>query len=82
MDLEEIESTLREGLGDCRIEMQADDNRLMLMIVGEAFEGLSRVKRQQLVYGLLDEKIASGEIHALSMRTLSPSEAQESDNNG
>ncbi len=77
MDLEEIENTLKKGLGDCKIEMQAEDNRLMLFIVGDAFDGLSRVKRQQLVYGLLNEKIASGEIHAVSMKTLTPGEVRD-----
>lgn len=74
MDLDDIERTIKEGLGECKIEMQAEDNKLMLLIVADEFEGLNRVKRQQLVYGLLNEKIASGEIHAVSMKTLSPAE--------
>ena len=45
-------------------------------IVSPLFEGLSRVKRQQLVYGLLNDKIASGEIHAVTMVTRSPLEAK------
>lgn len=77
MDLDEIERTIKEGIGDCRVEMQADENRLMLLIVADQFEGLNRVKRQQLVYGLLSEKIASGEIHAVSMRTLTSAEEQD-----
>lgn len=77
MDLDEIERTIKEGLGDCRVEMQADENRLMLLIVADKFQGLNRVKRQQLIYGLLNEKIASGEIHAVSMKTLTPAEEQD-----
>jgi len=78
MDIDNIERTIRDRLGDCDIDMQAEDNKLMLLIVSEAFEGLGRVKRQQLVYGLLNEQIASGEIHAVSMKTLTPTEAEES----
>lgn len=77
MDLDEIERTIKEGIGDCKVEMQAGENRLMLLIVADKFEGLNRVKRQQLVYGLLNEKIASGEIHAVSMKTLTPAEEQD-----
>jgi acid stress-induced BolA-like protein IbaG/YrbA len=43
-------------------------------LVSEAFSGLSRVKRQQLVYSFLNEKINSGEIHAVSMKCLTPEE--------
>ena len=43
------------------------------VLVSDRFEGLSRVKRQQLVYGLLADEMGP-EIHALSMRTLTPEE--------
>ena len=49
---------------------------LAVEIVSDVFEGLSRVKRQQLVYKALNERIESGEIHAVSMRTYSPEEAK------
>lgn len=74
MDEAEIRGVLARGLGACDVQMQAEGNKLMLILTGEVFEGLSRVKRQQLVYGLLNDKIASGEIHAVSMKCLTPSE--------
>ena len=76
MDLQVIESDLRAALGECSIEMDAEGNKLGVEIVSAAFAGLSRVKRQQLVYKALNERIASGEIHAVSMRTHTPEEAQ------
>ena len=76
MDLQSIESDLRVALGDCTIEMDSEGNKLAVEIVSDVFEGLSRVKRQQLVYKALNERIESGEIHAVSMRTYSPEEAQ------
>ena len=42
-------------------------------IVCELFEGLSRVKQHQMVFGTLGDKMKS-EIHALSMQTYTPSE--------
>ncbi|MEK9871115.1 MAG: BolA/IbaG family iron-sulfur metabolism protein, partial [Gammaproteobacteria bacterium] len=36
---------------------------------------LNRVKRQQKIYALLDDRIKSGEIHAVSMVTKTPAEA-------
>lgn len=74
MDEAEIRDILAQGLGACDVQMQADGNKLMLILTGDVFEGLNRVKRQQLVYGLLNDKISSGEIHAVSMKCLTPSE--------
>jgi acid stress-induced BolA-like protein IbaG/YrbA len=36
---------------------------------------LNKVKRQQLVYSLLSERISSGEIHAVTMTTLTSDES-------
>ncbi|MFT7687506.1 MAG: acid stress-induced BolA-like protein IbaG/YrbA [Candidatus Azotimanducaceae bacterium] len=75
MDESELINMLQSGLGDCEIELELEGNKLFLKIIGDMFEGLSRVKRSQLVYGLLNEKISSGELHAVSMRCLTRSEA-------
>ena len=42
-------------------------------IIAPVFEGKSRVERQRLVYGVLSEEMG-GPIHALALKTLSPSE--------
>jgi len=67
MDQTEIRTLLEAGLPDCDIEMMAEGNKIGLRLTGDVFEGMNRVKRQQLVYGLLNDKISSGEIHAVSM---------------
>ena len=67
MDQTDIRALLEAGLPDCEIEMMAEGNKIGLRLTGDVFEGMNRVKRQQLVYGLLNDKISSGEIHAVSM---------------
>jgi acid stress-induced BolA-like protein IbaG/YrbA len=74
MNEKEIRALLIAGLRDSEIELQAEGNKISLVLVTEQFSGLSRVKRQQLVYKLLDQKISSGEIHAVTMRCLTPAE--------
>ncbi|MEX0943135.1 MAG: BolA/IbaG family iron-sulfur metabolism protein [Pseudomonadales bacterium] len=71
-----IRQLLEAGLDDCELEIIIDGNKLGLAISSSAFEGLNRVKRQQLVYGLLNDRIGSGEIHAVSMKCIAPSEQQ------
>ena len=53
------------------------ETHFKVVIVAEAFRGLSRVKRQQLVYGalgdLMNPKTRNG-LHALSQMTFTPEE--------
>jgi len=42
--------------------------------VGEIFDGMSRVKKQQAVYAPLMEYIADNRIHALSIKAFTPTE--------
>ncbi len=77
MDEAEIRATLEAALGDCEIQLQSEGNKLMLLVTAAAFDGLNRVKRQQLVYRSLGDRIESGEIHAVSMRCLTPEEAAQ-----
>ncbi len=76
MDSVEIHQLLTDGLDDCEVQLEADGNKVSVLLVSPSFEGLSRVKRQQLVYALLNEKIASGEIHAVMMKTMTPAEQE------
>ena len=74
MDGDKVKEILLSGLGDSDISMEIDGNKVVLNIVSNVFEGLSRVKRQQKVYALLNDMIASGEIHAVTMITQTPEE--------
>ena len=74
MEGDRIKEILLSGLGDCDIEIEIDGNKVVLNLVSIVFEGLSRVRRQQKVYALLNGMIASGEIHAITMRTQTPDE--------
>lgn len=44
-----------------------------VLIVSKYFQSMSRVKRHQAVYKVLDEEL-KGPIHALSLQTLTPEE--------
>jgi len=52
------------------------ESHFKLLVVSAAFEGLSAVKRQQRIYGVLAQELA-GEVHALTMQTLTPVEWQK-----
>ncbi len=73
VDPRSIEESIRRGL-DCRhLQVSGDGSHFEAVVVSPAFEGQSRVRRHQLVYAALGDRMRS-EIHALSMRTLTPEE--------
>jgi len=52
-----------------------DGSKFEARVVSDAFEGLNTVKRHQKVFATVNEHIASGAIHALTLKTLTPDEA-------
>ncbi|MAV26068.1 MAG: hypothetical protein CMQ05_08100 [Gammaproteobacteria bacterium] len=74
MDPAEIEKRVCDALGDCEVHLEIDGNKAGLMVTATAFEGLSRVQRQQRVYGALGDLISSGQLHAVTMRCQTPDE--------
>ncbi len=52
------------------------ETHFAVTIVSAAFAGLNRVARQRLVYQALAEELAN-RVHALSLTTLAPDEAQD-----
>jgi acid stress-induced BolA-like protein IbaG/YrbA len=70
---ESIKQSITAGL-DCQfVEVDGDGHHWQAIVVSRAFEGLSRVRRHQLVYAALGDRMRE-EIHALSMSTLTPDE--------
>ncbi len=66
--IESIQANLAESL----VEVELDGNRALITVTSTAFEGKSRVQKQQLVYGCIDEFIKDGSLHAVTIRALTP----------
>ncbi len=73
---EDVKSYIARGLDCERVEVDGDGRHFQALIVSSAFAGKSRVARHQLVYAALGERMRE-EIHALSMRTVTPEEYRE-----
>jgi acid stress-induced BolA-like protein IbaG/YrbA len=43
-------------------------------VTSDAFEGLTPIKRHKLVYACVNDEIASGELHALTIVAKTPAE--------
>lgn len=51
-------------------------NKFEILVVDDSFEGKRAVARQQAIYAIFNDAIASGVIHALTIHALTPSEYQ------
>ena len=73
---ESIEKSIAGGIACERIAVTGDGAHFEAVVVAAAFAGLTRVRRHQLVYAALGDRMRE-EIHALSMTTLTPEEWAE-----
>jgi acid stress-induced BolA-like protein IbaG/YrbA len=70
---EDVRRYIAAGLECSVLQVEGDGRHFSALIVSPAFEGRPRVARHQLVYAALGERMHA-EVHALSMRTLTPAE--------
>ena len=74
MHPEQIKQLILAGMSCAYLSLDGDGQHFEAIVVSDEFAGLSRVKRQQRVYQTLKDKLASGELHAISFKTLTPEE--------
>ena len=70
---ESVKAGIAGGLACEHLEVIGDGQHFQALVVSAQFAGRSRVQRHQLVYAALGERMRE-EVHALSMRTLTPEE--------
>ena len=64
----EIQNLLNTQLPNCNIKVEGSNGHFDIYVTGEIFLGLNSVKRQQLVYQIINEYIKNGTIHAVSIK--------------
>ena len=69
----EVQQYIAAGLPCAHLEVEGDGQHFYATIVSAEFEGKNRVARHQRVYQALGDRMRA-EIHALSMKTLTPAE--------
>ena len=69
----EVRGYIAAGLACTHLEVEGDGRHFYATIVAAEFDGLSRVRRHQRVYQALGDRMRE-QIHALSMKTLTPAE--------
>ncbi len=70
---EKLKGYIEQGLSCEHLSVAGDGQHFEAVIVSAAFQGKSRVQRHQVVYAALGDRMRE-EVHALSMKTLTPEE--------
>ena len=77
MDIEKIKEKLQQALALDECIVKGDNGNFQVIAVSELFSGLSRVKKQQVIYAPLTAEIETNAIHALTIKALTPDEWQK-----
>ncbi len=74
MKVEDVTRKVQEALSDARVVPSGEACNLHLIIISPDFQDLSILKRQQMVLASLYENLATGELHAITLKTYTPCE--------
>lgn len=72
---EQVEALIKAEIPDAQVQVQdltGGGDHLQAIVISSQFEGKSLVKQHQLVYGALNQAMATEAIHALALKTYTP----------
>ncbi|QOT76140.1 BolA family protein [Cupriavidus basilensis] len=72
---QQVSDYIAQGLPCEHLEVEGDGQHFFATIVSAQFDGKRLIQRHQQVYAALGDRMRA-EIHALSMKTLTPAEWQ------
>jgi acid stress-induced BolA-like protein IbaG/YrbA len=67
-----IQALIEAGIPGATVKVDGEGCSASVIVVSEAFEGLSLLKQQKMVYATLGDNITNGNIHALTIKSYTP----------
>jgi len=80
MQAVEVKNIIETQISEATVITAGEGCNFEVTVVSEKFEGLLPVKRQQLVYKCVENQIADGSIHALTIKAYTPAQWQKAQN--
>jgi monothiol glutaredoxin len=74
MQPSEVEQLIKNGIPDATILVDGEGCNFSVVVISDQFKGQSLVKKQQLVLSTVKDKIATGELHAMSVKGFTVAE--------
>lgn len=75
-----VKALILSGINNAEVFIEGAGCDLTITVISEQFTDLSLVKKQQLVLMTLNEPLSDGRLHAVSVKTYTPTEWQEKQN--
>ncbi|TXR52175.1 BolA family protein [Reinekea thalattae] len=75
MTAEDLKAMLQAEFAGAQIDVMGEGANYSVKVVSDLFESKRAVQRQQMVYAVLNNVIASGEVHAVTMDLKTNAEA-------
>jgi monothiol glutaredoxin len=70
----EVIQLVQQGINDAKVKVEGEGCDLLITVISSQFNDLTSVKKQQLVMATLKEPLASGKLHAVSVKAYTPDE--------
>jgi acid stress-induced BolA-like protein IbaG/YrbA len=80
VSLKEVENRIKNKLPDAQVivkDLTGGGDHLEAVVISAEFAQKTKVKQHQLVYSALQAEMASEAIHALALKTYTPSDWEE-----
>jgi len=76
LSIYDVEQLVKKGINDADVMIEGEGCDLLITVVSSQFKDLALVKKQQLVMATLIDPLASGKLHAVSVKAYMPDEWQ------
>ncbi len=80
MENNQVKQLLEKEFINGDIQVEGDGYHYQIVVISNLFTGLSRIKRTQKVYAVLNDAIQSGALHALSVKAFTVQEWSDKHN--
>jgi len=68
MQAEQVKQIIESQIEGAEVHTEGEGCNFAVTVISDAFSGLMPVKRQQMVYQCVNDQIADGSIHALTIK--------------
>lgn len=79
MQTEEIQQLIEAGMKTEVVRVKGDGKHFTAVVVSPEFTDKSRLDRQRLVFATLKQAMASERLHAITLKTFTPEEWQQTE---
>ncbi|MBH44591.1 MAG: hypothetical protein CMD88_03965 [Gammaproteobacteria bacterium] len=72
-----IKKILEDNINEAVVEVTGDGSKYTVKIISDVFTGKSKLARHKIIYSYLNKYIQSGEIHALTIISMTKNEISD-----